>query len=285
MLAPAVVYAVLFSYIPMAGIVLAFKNFNYSEGIFGSPWAGLSNFRFLLISGKLWPLTRNTLLYNMAFIATGMACEVGFAVSLSEIGGRLFRRLFQSFCFLPFFISWVVVASFVQGFIAGEFGLPAFLRGGGGFDPYAHASLWPFLLVALKLWKNTGYGAVIYLAGIAAIDPVLYEAASIDGANAWQRIRHVTLAGLGPLMAVMFLLALGRVFRGDFGLFYQLVGNNGSLLDVADVLDLFVYRALSTTGDVGMAGAAGLYQSLLCFIAVTAVNIFMKRVRPEYSLF
>jgi putative aldouronate transport system permease protein len=288
MLVPALAYTAIFSYAPMAGLVLAFKNYTHAGGIFRSPWAGLDNFRFLFISGKLWPLTRNTLLYNFAFIVIGMVCEVGLAIGLNELRNRVFKRTFQSFTFLPYFISWVVVAAMVQNMLGSELGVlntTLGIFGGRRVNLYSNASAWPFLLVVLKLWKQTGYGSLVYFVSISAIDPQLYEAASIDGANVWQKTRHVTLAGIVPAMIVMFLLSVGQIFRGDFGLFYQLVGNNGSLLEKADILDLFVYRALSTTGDIGMATAAGLYQSLLCFGTVVAANFLIRRIRPEYSIF
>ncbi|MDR1060024.1 MAG: ABC transporter permease subunit [Clostridiales bacterium] len=288
MLLPAILYVVVFSYLPMAGIVVAFKNFNYQKGIFGSDWVGLKNFRFLLMSNKLWFLTRNTLLYNLAFISVGMALEVGFAIVINELASKRFKRLFQSFMFLPYFISWVVVAAILQAVFSYEYGLLNGLLssvGAGRVNLYADAGPWPYLLVAFRAWKTVGYGTVVYLATITGIDPELHEAASIDGASLIQRIRRITLPCLAPTMAIMFLLALGQVFRGDFGLFYQLIGNNALLLPKADILDLFIYRALSSTSDLGMASAAGLYQSVLCFATIMAVNALIKKLQPDYSLF
>jgi putative aldouronate transport system permease protein len=288
MLIPAVVYVIIFAYLPMGGIVIAFKRFNYIKGIFGSDWVGLKNFKFLFMSNKLWFLTRNTLLYNLAFIAVGMLCEVSLAVFINEIRRRRYKRLFQSFIFLPYFISWVVVAGIVQAMLGYEYGMINNVLesiGIGRLNIYANANLWPPLLVMIRVWKATGYGSIVYLAAITGIDQELYEAAAIDGANLWQRIWKITLPSLLPTMIIMFLLAMGQVFRGDFGLFYQMVGNNAALLPKTDILDLFIYRALASTSDIGMASAAGLFQSVLCFITIMTVNGIIKKSQPDYSLF
>ncbi|MDR0999939.1 MAG: ABC transporter permease subunit [Clostridiales bacterium] len=288
MLLPAIIYVIVFAYLPMTGIVLAFKNFNYVKGIFGSDWVGLKNFRFLFMSNKLWFLVRNTLLYNLAFISVGVILEVGFAIIINELGNRVFKRAFQSFMFLPYFISWVVVAAIVQALFSYEYGMingVISALGGTRINLYDSPGLWPYLIVMFRAWKTAGYGTVVYLAAITGIDPELHEAAQIDGASLLQRIRRITLPCLVPTMIILFLLALGQVFRGDFGLFYQLVGNNAALLEKADILDLFIYRALASTSDMGMASAAGLFQSVLCFITIMTVNGIIKKLQPDYSLF
>jgi len=288
MLLPAVLYTTLFAYLPMGGLVIAFKKFNYVKGIFGSDWVGLKNFKFLFNSHKLGFLTRNTLLYNLAFIILGIVLQVSFAIMINELRTKWFKRTFQSFIFLPYFISWVVVAAMVQAVFSYEYGMLNRLLDVVGIDRinlYISADPWPVLLVALHLWKGTGYGSIVYMASIASISPELYEAAAIDGASFWQRIRHVTLPGLRPTMMIMFLLALGAVFRGDFGLFYQMVGNNALLLPKTDILDLYVYRALASTSDMGMASAAGFYQSVLCFVTIMTVNGIIKKLEPDYALF
>ena len=288
MLLPAILYIVVFSYVPMGGLVMAFKRFNYNKGIFGSPWVGLNNFKFLLNSNKLFFLTRNTLLYNLAFILFDIVVQVSFAIMINELRAKMYKRVFQSFIFLPYFISWVVVAAMVQAIFGFEYGMLNRLIEKLGFSRlnlYISADPWPFLIVFLHLWKATGYGSIVYMASITGISPELYEAAAIDGASFWQRIRYVTLPGLRPTVMIMFLLALGQVFRGDFGLFYQMVGNNALLLPKTDILDLYVYRALSSSSDLGMAAAAGFYQSLLCFVTITTVNGIIRKVQPDYSLF
>jgi putative aldouronate transport system permease protein len=279
---------VIFSYLPMVGLVLAFKNFSFSLGIFKSPWAGLSQFKFLFISGQLWPLTRNTLLYNFAFIVVDMVLEVGFAVIINEIGSKWFKKTFQSFIFLPYFLSWVIILAVLQSLLNYDYGfLNSIITALGGqrLNIYVNPAPWPFLLVFFHSWKYAGYGAIVYLASISGIDPQLYEAADIDGANTWQKIFKVTIPSLLPTMIIMFLLAVGQIFRGDFGEFYQMIGNNGVLLPVGDILDLYVYRAMAFSSNISMASAAGFYQSVLCFATIMAVNFIVKKIQPEYSLF
>ena len=288
LLIPAIVYVVIFSYVPMGGVIIAFKNYNYSAGIFGSAWIGLKNFRFLLISNKLWTLTRNTLAYNFAFIVIGMFLEVMFAVIINEMRCRWFKKTFQSFMFLPFFISWVVAVSVIQTLLDYDNGLITRVvesLGGQMTNIYTTAAPWPYLLVALRMWKGVGYGTIIYLSAVTSIDQEMYEAANIDGANSWQKTFRITIPNLVPTMVIMFLLAVGQIFRGDFGMFYQMVGNNGVLLETADILDLYVYRALSSGTNLGMSAAAGLYQSVLCFATILTVNFIVKKIQPDYTLF
>lgn len=267
--------------------MVAFKNYNYSGGILGSPWVGLENFKYLFVSGKIWELTRNTLLYNIAFIFLGIIFEVGFAIVLSEITGKVFKKISQGFIFLPYFISWVVVSTIMLN-IFGENGVLNSILGGmgiEGFSIYKNASRWPIVMVLVKLWKQTGYGTVVYLAAIAGISQEMTEAAAIDGASIWQRIRFITIPSLKPTIMIMTLLAIGNVFRGDFGMFYQLVGSNQMLLKTSDVIDTYVYRSLVTTPNIGMSAAAGFYQSVLCLVTICIANYIVKRVDPDYTLF
>ncbi len=287
MLLPALLYVVIFSYIPMFGIVIAFKDYNYNGGILGSPWCGLKNFEYLKISGKLWTLTRNTLLYNLAFIVFGIIFEVGFAVMLSEITKKTFKKIAQAFMFLPYFISWVVVSTIMLN-IFGQNGVLSNILAHFGiedFSIYQQIKQWPIIMVAIRIWKQTGYGTVVYLAAIAGLNQEMFEAASIDGASIWQKIRYITIPSLKPTVFIMFLLAVGNIFRGDFGMFYQLVGNNQLLLETSDVIDTFVYRSLITSPNIGMSAAAGFYQSVLCFITIVSVNWLVKKVDPDYTLF
>ena len=287
MLLPALLYVVIFSYIPMFGIVIAFKDYNYNGGILGSPWCGLKNFEYLRISGKLWTLTRNTLLYNLAFIVFGIIFEVGFAVMLSEITKKTFKKITQAFMFLPYFISWVVVSTIMLN-IFGQNGVLSNILAHFGiedFSIYQQIKQWPIIMVAIRIWKQTGYGTVVYLAAIAGMNQEMFEAASIDGASIWQKIRYITIPSLRPTIFIMFLLAVGNIFRGDFGMFYQLVGNNQLLLETSDVIDTFVYRSLITSPNIGMSAAAGFYQSVLCFITIVSVNWLVKKVDPDYTLF
>ena len=288
LLLPAVLYVLIFCYIPMGGVVIAFKNYNYSSGILGSAWVGMKNFRFLAISNKLWTLTRNTLAYNFVFITVDMFMEVSFAIIINEMRCKWFKKTFQSFMFLPFFISWVVATAVIQTLLDYDSGLITRMvesMGGNMINIYTTASPWPYLLVFFRMWKGVGYGSIIYLSAISGIDQEMYEAAEIDGANSWQKVFRITVPNLVPTMVIMFLLAVGQIFRGDFGMFYQMVGNNGVLLETADILDLYVYRAMSSGTNLGMSAAAGLYQSVLCFATIMLVNFIVKKIQPDYTLF
>ncbi len=287
MLVPSIIFVVIFNYVPMAGIVVAFKNYNYYDGFFKSPWVGFDNFHYLFVTGKIWELTRNTLLYNMAFIFFGIIFEVGFAIILSEITGKVFKKVTQGLIFLPYFISWVVVSTIMLN-IFGENGVLNSILGAvgiKGFSIYQQVSQWPLVMLFVRLWKQTGYGTVVYLAAIAGISQEMTEASKIDGASVWQRIRYITIPSLKPTIFIMTLLAIGNIFRGDFGMFYQLVGSNQLLLQSSDVIDTYVYRSLITTPNIGMSTAAGLYQSVLCFITICTANYIVKRFEPDYTLF
>lgn len=288
MLAPAVLYVIIFSYIPMSGIVLAFKRYQYAGGIYFSPWCGLDNFKALLVAGKLGQVTRNTLLYNIAFILLGVVFEMGSAILLNEIGGKWFKKIAQSFMFLPYFISWVVVSAVMYNVFNYEKGVVNHvlnLLGSKPFDLYNSPNAWPIVLIILKLWKQTGYGSVVYLAAITGLDQEMFEAASIDGASAWQKIRYITIPSLVPTMVILVLLAIGNIFRGDFGMFYQTVKTSALLQPVTDVIDTYVFRLLINNSDVGVSAAAGLYQSVLCFITITVCNKLVKKADPDYALY
>ena len=288
LLLPAVVYVLIFSYTPMIGVIMAFKKYNFTQGLFASPWVGLKNFKFLMVSNKLWPLTRNTLLYNLAFISIGMVMEVGFAVIINEMRCRWFKKVFQSFIFLPYFNSWVIASAVVQTLLDYDFGLISRTLKSLGLpmvNVYVDARPWPFLLVFFRMWKGVGYGSIVYLSAISGIDSEMYEAADIDGANSWQKLFRITLPNLVPTMVIMFLLACGQIFRGDFGMFYQLIGNNGVLLEVGDILDLYIYRAMAGNANLGYGAAAGLFQSVLCFVTILLANFVVKKIQPDYTLF
>lgn len=288
MLLPAIIYVVIFSYIPMTGIVLAFKKYNYNGGIYFSPWNGWSNFKALMLSGKLGMVTRNTLLYNIAFIFLGVIFEMGSAILLNELLSKVFKKVAQSFMFLPYFISWVVAGAIIYNvfnYERGVFNSVLTSFGGNAFDLYNTPEAWPVVLIFLKLWKQTGYGSVVYLAAITGLDQEMFEAASIDGASAWQKIRFLTIPSLTPTMMILVLMAIGNIFRGDFGLFYQTVKSSALLQPMTDVIDTYVFRLLIDSGDVGVSAAAGLYQSVLCFVTITICNRLVKRVNPDYALY
>ena len=288
LLIPAIAYVLIFSYTPMVGVIMAFKRYNFAQGLFDSPWVGLNNFKFLVAYNKLWPLTRNTLLYNISFIVVGIVMEVGFAVIINEMRCKWFKKIFQSFIFLPYFISWVIASAVVQTLLDYDSGLISRTVKSLGLpmvNVYVNAAPWPFLLVFFRMWKGVGYGSIVYLSAISGIDAEMYEAAEIDGANSWQKMFKITLPNLVPTMVIMFLLACGQIFRGDFGMFYQLIGNNGVLLEVGDILDLYIYRAMAGNANLGYGAAAGLYQSVLCFATILLANFIVKKVQPDYTLF
>lgn len=288
MLLPAAVAVILMCYIPMAGIVLAFKEYNYHDGIFGSPWVGLENFRYFFQSGKAFTTTRNTILYNIAFLFVNTFLEIVCAILLSELAGKWFKRITQSVMFLPYFISWVVVGAFIYNLLNYEFGAVNTLLRQLGMEPvdiYSKKALWPFILVAASAFKSVGYGTVMYLASIMNIDGQLFEAADLDGANMWQKIKYITLPCIRPTVVILFLLAIGTIMKGDFQMFWQVTGNNPMVLDVTDVIDTYVTRSLLNLQEFGMTSAAGLYQSVFSFILVLIANRIVKKVEPDYALF
>lgn len=288
MLTPAVLFFLLFSYVPMAGIVMAFKEFNYTGGIFGSPWNGLDNFKFFFGSGDAWRVTRNTALYNIAFIVVNNVLQIFAAILLFEVAGKWFRKLTQTILFLPYFISWVVVGAISYNLFNFDVGTINVLLKGLGMQPvdiYNTAAYWPVILVIVSAWKTLGYGTIMYLAAITGIDTEMYEAAEIDGANIFQRIRKITIPNLMPTVIILVLLAIGNIFRGDFGMFYNMVGNNGLLFSSTDVIDTFVFRSLTTSNEIGMSAAAGFYQSLLGFVTIMLANYAVSRYDKDRALF
>ena len=288
MAAPAVLLTLLISYIPMAGIILAFKDYRFDLGIFGSPWNGIENFRYFFMSGKGWLVTKNTILYNLLNLATSQIFAIMIAIFITEMGGKFFKRISQSIIFLPFFISWTIVGAFVYNIFNYETGTLNTMLKWLHLDPvnlYSMPYVWIFIICFFNSWKWVGYTSVIYIAAIVSIDHECFEAAEIDGANIFQKIFHITLPSISPTIYIMVLLNLGRILRGDFQMFYQIVGNNGQLFDATDVIDTFVFRSLITSGDIAMPAAATFYQSVICFVTIVVVNGFIKRTRPENALF
>ena len=288
MLLPAVLYVLLFSYLPMVGTLMAFKDYNYADGIFNSPWCGLQNFKFFFSSGQALRITLNTLKYNLLFIAVGTVLQVTVAILLSELKGARFKKAAQSMMFLPYFISWVIVSVIAYNLLSYDSGMINSMQSKLGMEKisfYENTSFWPAILVFFSTWKGIGYGSVMYLAAIMGIDTSMYEAAEIDGANVFQRIIRITLPCLMPTLITLFLLSLGGIFRGNFDMFYNLVGSNGILYNTTDVIDTFTFRALISSNDFGMASASGMYQSVFCFITVVAVNKLVKKYNDNYALF
>jgi putative aldouronate transport system permease protein len=288
MCVPAIAFFIVFNYMPLPGAWIAFTNFNYREGIFGSPFVGFKNFEFLIKSGQLWQLTRNTILYNLAFIVLGNILQIAIAIMLNEIRSAFFKKISQAAMFLPFFISAVLVGVIAFNLLNYDTGaLNALIKQTGG-DPikiYSVAGAWPLIIILVHLWQSTGYGSIVYFAAIMGIDRSLYEAAAIDGASAWQRIRYVTLPSLKPTFIILVLFSLGSIMHGNFGLFWNLIGNNASLFPTTDIIETSVYRMVLSQNNFTTSTAVGLYQSLFGFALVMGANWVVRRINKEYALF
>ena len=288
MAAPAVLLVLVMQYLPMSGLVLAFKNYRYDMGVFGSDWNGLANFSYLFSSGTGWLITRNTILYNLLNLIISQMLAVLIAIFITEMNGKIFKKVSQSVIFLPYFISWVIVGVFVYNIFNYETGLMNGLLTSVGFEAvnmYDKPGAWPAIICIFNSWKWCGYNSVIYIAAITGVDSEIYEAASIDGATIFQRIRAITLPSIKPTIITMLLLQVGRILRGDFEMFYQIVGNNGQLYNATDVIDTYVFRSLMQNSNIGMTAAASFYQSALCFIIIMVVNAVVKRIDADYALF
>ena len=288
MLLPTLLYFLLFCYIPFVGAYYAFVDYKYGLGLFRSPFVGFKYFRFLFRSNLITKLTINTLLYNAAFIVIGNFFQITVAILISTIASPLYRRLAQSFIFLPYFISFVLVGLFAYGMLNYDYGIVNNLLqrlGLARLSFYTTPSDWKYILTIAHVWKWLGYGSVIYLAAIMSINTELYDVASIDGANAFRQIRSVTLPMLKPTIIILLLFSVGSILRGQFELFYQMVGHNGLLYDATDIIDTYVYRALTVTAQLQLGTAAGLYQSLFGLSVILIVNLIIRRIDAEYALF
>ncbi|HML45353.1 MAG TPA: ABC transporter permease subunit [Clostridia bacterium] len=285
---PAIVFFLAFSYAPLPGAYIAFTKFNYAKGIFGSPFIGFQNFTFLFQSGQLGLLLRNTVLYNIAFILLGNFLQLTFAILLNEVRSKWFKKLTQSMMFLPYFISAVLVSLLVYNLINYDYGfVSALVRSAGRQMPkyYSQAKAWPVIIVLVNLWQTTGYGTVVYFAAITGIDESMLEAARVDGANGFQRIRYILLPCLKPTVVILLLFAMGGILKGNFGLFYNLVGANSVLYKTTDIIETYVYRALMNNFNFSQGSAVGLFQSLVGFGIVLTANGIVRHIEPDYSLF
>jgi len=273
---------------PMVGIYFAFTKYNFKGGLFGSPFVGLDNFAFLWKSNKLIELTINTVFYNVVFIAVGNILQIFTAILISQITGKLFKRVSQTLMFMPYFVSYVILSVLVYNLFNYEYGLVNGILKSFEMAPinfYGEAKYWPFLITLFYIWKSLGYGMVVYLATILGISKEFYEAAQVDGANIFQQIRYITLPQIKPTFIILLLFSLGNIMKGQFELFYQMIGNNGLLFKTTDIIDTYVYRTTLTSFDFGMGTAAGLYQSVFGFLLIIIVNFFVKRKNSEYALF
>lgn len=288
MLTPSIIYFIVFAYIPMCGIWLAFTKFDFRLGFFKSPFVGLSNFTYLFKSGIFARLLKNTILYNLAFLLAGNVMQIICSVFLSELKNRRFVKLSQSLIFLPYFISYVLIGLFSYALFNVDNGvINTILRSMGleEYNFYLKPEAWPFIIVAVQVWKGLGYGSVVYLSVISGIDQEIYESARIDGATKWQQITRITLPMIKPTFVLLVMFNLGSILKGQFQLFYQLIGNNGLLYNATDIIDTYVYRALTVNFDIGMGSAAGVFQSVFGCILVLTVNAIVKHYNEELALF
>lgn len=289
MMIPALVYLFINNYMPMSGLVLAFKKYNVRDGIYRSPWVGLANFKYLFTTKDAWVITRNTILYNLIFIVLGTVCAIAIAVILNDIVSKRVKKTYQTIILLPYMISMVVVAYLVNAFLASDTGfINNYIMEPLGLEPisfYAETKYWPFILVFLNLWKGVGYSCIMYLANLGGIDPGYYEAASLDGATRWQKFTKITLPCLKPTIITLTILAIGKIFYSDFGLFYQVPMQSGSLFNVTQTIDTYVFYGLMKNGNIGMSAAAGFYQSLVGFALVLLTNAIVNKISKENAMF
>ena len=273
----------------MSGLVLAFKKYNVRDGIFGSPWIGLQNFEFLFATKDAWIITRNTILYNLAFIIAGTVSAIGLAVFLNDIVSKKRKKVYQTLVLLPYMISMVVVAYLANAFLSSDTGfINNYILEPLGLQPvsfYSETKYWPFILIFINIWKGVGYSCIMYLANLGGIDPGYYEAAALDGATRWQRFTKITLPCLKPTIITLTILSIGKMFYSDFGLFYQVPMQSGALFSVTQTIDTYVFYGLMKNGNIGMSAAAGFYQSMVGFILVLGTNAVIRRISRENAMF
>ena len=288
MIMPGVLFAIMFQYIPMGGAIVAFKDFNYKKGIIGSDWVGLDNFKLFFSSGKMWLLTKNTIMYNLLFIVIGEIFKIALAIVVSEMCTKKYKRTLQSIMMFPHFLSWVIIGGIAYNILNYEFGLLNNLLtslGADKIDVYSNTKVWKFIFVAVHIWRSAGYGIVFYLAAITGINPELYEAARVDGCGIIQKIRYIILPLIRPTVCILLLMNLGGILHGNFDMFYQLIGVNSYLYNATDVIDTYVYRTLMELKDYGLTAAAGLYQNVIGFVLVVTMNQISKKLDADSAIF
>ena len=287
MMIPTIAWIILFCYVPLYGILIAFKKFNYRLGIWDSPWVGFENFRFLFNYHGIGRVFFNTIFLNVLFIACGTFFSVFLALVFVEIKNRVYKKVVQTIAIFPHFVSWTVVAMFLSGVIGGSgFLIKAFVAlGGKNPDFFANAQYWPLIFVFLKIWQGAGYGTIVYVAAITGFDQEMYEAAKIDGATKFQQITLITLPMLKVTIIMLTILAIGKIFSGDFGMIYAVIGDNPALFPTTDVVDTFVYRALRQLNNIGMSTATGLFQTVVGFLLVLVSNKLTKLAEPDAAIF
>lgn len=286
---PGLLYMLINNYIPMFGTVIAFKKLNFREGIWGSPWSGFDNFKFLFMSSDAWVITRNTIFYNVVFFLVGNFTAILIAILINEIRKKAAKKVYQSLILLPYLMSWVIISYLAYTFLSAETGMinKSILEplGREGINWYQEKKYWPFILIFVNVWKGVGYSMIIYLSSIVGISMDYYEASRIDGATKWQQIKYITLPLLKPTVITLFILSIGQIFRSDFGLFYQMPRNSGALYSVTRTLDVYIYQALMKNHDYGMSSAASVYQSIVGFVLIIGANKLVKKYESRSALF
>ncbi|MCL2573567.1 MAG: ABC transporter permease subunit [Defluviitaleaceae bacterium] len=289
MMLPGAIWLLLLRYLPMGGAVIAFQDYRphppnptLLNNILNSNFVGFDNFRFIFATDRAWIMIRNTLAYNAVFIVLTTVFAIAVAICLSELRSKFFAKLYQTLMFYPFFISWVVAGYFVFAFLDPTFGMLSHVR-----DWYFDPTGWPTILTSAHLWKSLGFNTVIYLAAITSIDHGMYEAAAIDGASKWRQVWAITIPSIRPMIIILFILAVGRIFNADFGLFWNIPQNMGPLQNVTEVIDTYVYRVMQANiaGAMGMATAAGLFQNVIGFICIMGANALVRKFDNENALF
>jgi putative aldouronate transport system permease protein len=284
---PGLLFFLIFSYVPMGGLVIAFQDFNVVRGIFGSKFSGLANFRFLFVNDTIIKVMLNTIYLNVLFIIAATIAAVTLAIMFSEIKNQAVKRITQTISILPYFISWAVIALFLRSFLQSDGGIvPAFLKARGiNVSFYSTPDFWPVILIILKIWQGAGYAAVVYIATITGMSAEIFEAARIDGASRLQIIMRITIPSLRPVIILMTLFSVGRIFYGDFGMIYGIIQDNALLFSTTDVIDTYVYRMLRSMSDYGMATAVGMLQSIFGLIFVYSANLIARRLEPGSAIF
>lgn len=288
MVLPIVVLLIMFSYIPMFGLIIAFKDYNLQDGFFNSPWVGFKNFEFFFTSQYAARITFNTIFLNLMFILVGTVVALALAIILKELRNKTLAKFSQAVMFFPYFISWVIIGFFGYALLNMDYGLLNNVLKTFGINPiqwYVEPSYWPVILIVASTWKGMGYTSVIFLAGISGINEEYYEAAYVDGAGKLRQIFSITLPLLSPLIIILTLLSIGRIMYADFGMFYNLVKDSGPLYATADVFDTYIYRSLRVTGDLGMASAANFFQAIVGFVLVMCSNLVVRKLDSDKALF
>ena len=286
---PTVIFLIIFAYMPMIGLVMAFQDYNVNLGMFGSKFVGFANFKYLFTTTDAWIITRNTVCYNVVFMVVNNCLAMAMAMLLSELTARRYAKVLQTLYMLPYFLSWTVVAIVVTAFLDRDKGLVnqiiKAMGGAGKTNWYQQKALWPLLLVGINAWKGVGYGTVLYLAVISGISHDFYEAAVLDGATKLQQAWYITLPQLRMVLCISIILAMGSIFRADFGLFYSVTQDSGRIYAVTDVIDTYIYRGLTKLANVGMSTAAGMYQSVVGLIMVLIANKVVTKIDPDSAMF